>query len=165
MPYLWFLCSPSLLLLLFIFARLLENLWNHFQVIDRAQLYDWDHFLHCPKGSNSKSRYSKLWFLCSAQHIMVIYSCMKYQKNKKYLKQFSSYRADTEITIFNVQRAITSKVGYGCHGSCVLHIIPRCFTFVRNFIKISETGSSLQSWHEYMVEMAIFNIYYLFKGW
>ena len=33
--------------------------------------------------------------------------------SRKYLKQFSSYRADTyikEITIFNVQRAITPKV-------------------------------------------------------
>ena len=34
--------------------------------------------------------------------------------SRKYLKQFSSYRVDTyitEITIFNVQRVITPKVG------------------------------------------------------
>ena len=27
---------------------------NHFQVIERAQGYDWDHYLQCPKGGNSK---------------------------------------------------------------------------------------------------------------
>ena len=26
---------------------------------------------------------------------------------------------------------------------------------------MSETVSNLQSWHEYMIEMAIFNIYYI----
>ena len=25
-------------------------------IIKRAQVYDWDHYLQCPKGSNSKSR-------------------------------------------------------------------------------------------------------------
>ena len=57
-----------------------------------------------PKAGNSE-----LWFLSSAQHIIVIYVCTKLQK---YLKGFSIYRVDTyitEITIFTVQRAITPK--------------------------------------------------------
>ena len=29
---------------------------KHFQDIERAQVYDWDHYLQCPKGGNSKSR-------------------------------------------------------------------------------------------------------------
>ena len=41
---------------------------------------------------------------------------------------------------------------------CVLHIISWCFTLVRSFIKISGTVFNLQSGHEYMVEMAIFNV-------
>ena len=33
-----------------------------------------------------------------------------------------------------------------------------CFIFVSSFVKISRTVSELLSGHEYMVEMAIFNI-------
>ena len=55
---------------------------------------------------------SELWFLCSAYHIKVTDICTKFQEN---ISQFSSYRVDTstcitEITIFNVQKAITPKV-------------------------------------------------------
>ena len=84
--------------------------------------------------------------------------------SRKYLKQFSSYRVDTyitETTTFNVQRVINSKVGLAEFGSCILHLISWCFTFVRKFTKISETFSNIQSWHKYMVEMAIHNIYYV----
>ena len=41
---------------------------------------------------------------------------------------------------------------------CVLHVDSWCFTFVRNFIIISHTVFNLQSGHEYMVEMAMFNV-------
>ena len=57
---LWFLCSTCHLMLLYIFARLQENLWNHFQIIERAQVYDYHHYLQCPKGSNSKAGNSEL---------------------------------------------------------------------------------------------------------
>ena len=33
-----------------------------------------------------------------------------------------------------------------------------CFTFVRNFIKISQMVFNLQSGHDYMVEMVMFNV-------
>ena len=39
-----------------------------------------------------------------------------------------------------------------------MHIISWCFTFVRSFIKISRIVFNLQSRHEYMVEMAMFNV-------
>ena len=41
---------------------------------------------------------------------------------------------------------------------CVLHVVLQCFTFVRNFIKISGTVFKLQCGHKYMVEMAKFNV-------
>ena len=47
----------------------------------------------------------KLWFLCSAPYIIVIYICTKFKEN------ISNGFKVTEITIFNVQRAITPKVG------------------------------------------------------
>ena len=53
-----------------------------------------------PKTGNSE-----LWFLCSAHHIKVIYVCIKFQES------ISNSFQVTEITIFNVQRAITSDVG------------------------------------------------------
>ena len=40
----------------------------------------------------------------------------------------------------------------------VLHVVLGCFTFVRNFIIISRTVFYLLSGHEYMVEMAMFNV-------
>ena len=42
--------------------------------------------------------------------------------------------------------------------SCVLHVVSWCYTFVRSFIKISGTVFNLQSGHEYMVEVAMFNV-------
>ena len=53
-----------------------------------------------------------LWFLCSAHHIMVIYICIKFQEsisNSFQVPEWMTYIK--EITIFNVQRAITPKVG------------------------------------------------------
>ena len=45
------------------------------------------------------------------------------------------------------------------YGSCVLYTLLWCFTFVRNFMKISRTVFNSQSGHQYTVEMAIFNFY------
>ena len=38
----------------------------------------------------------------------------------------------------------------------ILHIFSWCFTFVRNFVKISKAVFNLQSGHMYMVEMTMF---------
>ena len=38
------------------------------------------------------------------------------------------------------------------------HVVSWCFTFVKNFMKISQSVFNLQSGHEYMVEMAMFNV-------
>ena len=89
-------------MLLYIFARLHENLLNHLQVIEMIgiTIYNVQRAV-TPKAGNSKLR-----FLCSAYHIMVICICLKFQKN---ISTADTYI--TEITIFNVQRAITQKVG------------------------------------------------------
>ena len=42
-----------------------------------------------------------------------------------------------EMSMFNVQRAITPKVGKTEFSSCLLHVISWCFTFVRNHNNIS----------------------------
>ena len=58
------------------------------QVIERAQVYDWDHYLQCPKGSNSKS-----WWL----RAMVLVFWTSYHSNIhlhsfKKISQFTSYQ-------------------------------------------------------------------------
>ena len=71
----------------------------------------------------------QFWFLCFAHHIMVIHL---HKVSRKYLKQFSSCSADryiTDITIFNVQRAIATKVKQK-YGLGFLHLLSWCFTFV-----------------------------------
>ena len=59
-----------------------------------------------PRAGNSE-----LWFLCSAYHIMVISTCIKFQGNISNSFQVTEQTHITEITIFNVQRAITPKIG------------------------------------------------------
>ena len=63
-----------------------------------------------------------------------------------------------EMAMFNVQRAIPPKVGktelrFMCSAR---HLM--CFTFVCSFLKISRVVFNLQSGHEHIVEMAMFNV-------
>ena len=69
------------MVLVFYMSSYVAMLQNHFQVIERAQVYDWDHYLQCPKGGTPKAGNSELCFLCSAHHIVVIYICIKFQNN------------------------------------------------------------------------------------
>ena len=62
------------------------------------------------------------------------------------------------FNIYYVESAATPKVVYPELQFCVLQVVLNCFTFVRNYIKISRTVFNLQSGHEYMVEMAMFNV-------
>ena len=72
-------CSTSYLPLHF--ARLQENLWNHFQVIERAHVYDLDHYWQCSRAVTPKAGNSELLFLCFANCIRVMYVCIKFQEN------------------------------------------------------------------------------------
>ena len=63
-----------------------------------------------------------------------------------------------EMAMFNVQRAITPNVGtpelrFLCYAHCLMML----YIYVK-FRKISRTLSELWSGHEYMVEMAMFNV-------
>ena len=56
----------------------------------------------------------------------------------------SGYKYMTEFTIYNVQKAVTPTVGKQEYDSCVLHIVPWCFTHVKVYENIS-TVFTLQS--------------------
>ena len=64
-------------MMLHISMKFHENILNGFQAIERAQNY------HCPisKGNNSKLYRQKLWILCSACHLMMLYICIKFHEN------------------------------------------------------------------------------------
>ena len=108
--------STSYLMSIYIFVRLQEKLWKHFQVIERAHLYNFDHYWQCSKGSNSKSRLFKVMVLvfnksCFANCIMVIYICIQFQENiSRVIKLQSGQKYITQITFFKVQRTITPIV-------------------------------------------------------
>ena len=51
-----------------------------------------------PKAGNSD-----LWFLCSAHHIMVIYTCIKFQENISNSFQVTEQTHITEITNYNIK--------------------------------------------------------------
>ena len=111
-------------------------------------------YLQCPKMATSKADNSELWFLCSAHHIMVIYIRKKLHLqnvSRNYLKQFSSYRADTyipEITIFNVQSTIIPKAGvqqllFLCSALCLimLYICMKFYQNICNSFQLTELTS------------------------
>ena len=65
-------------------------------------------FYNVQRAVTTKSGNSELWFLCSIHLIMVIYSCKKFQENNSF--HVTERTHITDITIFNVQRAITQTV-------------------------------------------------------
>ena len=106
-----------------------------------------------------KAGKSELRILCLANCIMVIYVCIKFQENILNSFQVTEW---TQIFYrnhyFQCLRVITPKEVNQSYGFCALHVLLECFTFVRSFIKISGMGFNLQSGHEQMEEMAMFNV-------
>ena len=83
-----------------------------FSSYKKGASYDWDHYLQCPKDGNSKSTKFRdiVLVFCILYHGDIHF----HKVSRKYLKQFSSYRADTyftEIIIFIVQRDISKSIG------------------------------------------------------
>ena len=88
----------------------------------------------------------------------MLYICVKFYKNI-----CNSFQL-TELTRVYGRDGYFQYLLYSKSGNsksrlhCVLHILSWCFTFVKNFMKISQTVFNLQSRHKYMVEMAMFNV-------
>ena len=61
------------------------------------------------------------------------------------------------FNIYYVQSNSKKQVNQS-YGFCIPHIVSWCFTFVRNFIIISQKVFNLQSGHEHIVEMAMFKV-------
>ena len=75
------------------------------------------------------------------------------------LKLQSGHKYLVEMPMFNVQRALTLKVGQAelWFMSSALYVVE--LKIVWSFIKISGRVANLESGHKYIVEKAIFNIY------
>ena len=120
-------------------------------------------FFTIPKGDNSKSGYFRVMILvfCTSYHGDI----HLHKVSRKYLKQFSSYRVGYlyhRNHYFQCSEGHNSKIRLNrvtvlvflCTSSHdALHLC-------EVFIKIFEMVSNLQSWYEYLVEKAIFSIYY-----
>ena len=74
-PDLWFLCSTC-----------------HLMLLQRAHVYDWDHYLQCPKGNNSKSRQTRVTVY---EFCMLNEGLNLCEVSSKYLQQFPTYTAGT----------------------------------------------------------------------
>ena len=70
----------------------------------------------------------------------------------------SGHEYMVEMTMFNVKRAITPKVSNQSYSSCVLHIVLMVFYICVKFRENITNGIELWSKHDYMVEMAMFNV-------
>ena len=140
-------------MVLYICENFHNNIWNSFPLTDRIQVHGRNGYVQCSKGNNSKSRQTRQFlFMCSAYSLLVLYICVKFHE---------MYRADeyTEwlFSISTMFKRPLSKNRLTRNSFCVLHIVSWYFTFVRNFIIIPQVFN-LQSRHQYMVEMALFNV-------
>ena len=118
----------------------------------------WITFDNVQSAVAPKAGKSELRFLCFANCIMEIYICIKFQENI-----WSSFQV-TECTqrYYRNHYLKTSKGHISkSYPSCVLHLVSLCFTFVWSSIKIFGMVFNVQSGYKYIVEIAVFNIYYV----
>ena len=66
---------------------------EHFSSTEWTQIYYRNHYFQSSKGHTPKVGLLELCFLCSAPRLMMLYIFVDF--HKKYLEQFSTYRADT----------------------------------------------------------------------
>ena len=142
---LWFLFSAHCLIMLYICTKSHENISNISKLWSGH-----DFWLKITKGYNSVNNVGRVTVLvlCTlsddALHL--------YQVLWKYLYWFQSYRADT-ISALKISKGHNSvNKCRQSYGSCSLHIVWWCFTFVPSLVKISLTGSELWSGHDFCTQ-------------
>ena len=95
----------------------------------------------------------ELWFLCSAHRLcwlLFVWSFMKVPWTVFELQRGHGHI--TKSTIFNFKGPLLQKYTIQSYGSCTLHIVSCCFTFVLSFMKISQTVLELQSGHDFVTD-------------
>ena len=166
-PELPFLCSAPCLMMLYICVKFHQNIWNGFQLTEQTQVHSrngYFQYLLCSTGRNSKSRVTWVTYFvfCMLFHgpgswcYTFVRSCIKISWMVFNLQ--SGHEYIVQMGMFNHQRAITQKVGKPELQFMCFVCRSWCFIFVWSFLKISGTVFNLQSGHEYMVEMAMFNV-------
>ena len=113
------------------------------------------------KAVTPKVGKSELWFLCFANCTIVIYVCIKFQENIS-----NSFHVIEWTQIYNRNHYFQSSKGRNSKRRLTRVTLLMFCTSVYDAlhlceIKISGTVFNLQSGHKYIVEMAIFNIYYV----
>ena len=152
-----FLCFANCIIMIYICIKFQENILNSFQVTEWTQIYMYyrNHYFQSSKGRNSKSRLTTVTVLvfCSSSHD-ALHLC---EVSLKYLEVFNLHSRHKYI----VETLLCSK---GCNSKSRLTRVT-LFVFCtlshyifRSFIKIFGMVFNLQSWHKYMVEMAMFNV-------
>ena len=69
---------------------------------------------------------SELWFLCSACRLMVFKVCVKFHENMS--RGFKVMKRTRKLLTHKGQEA--QKLENQSYGSCVLHVLSWCLTFV-----------------------------------
>ena len=147
-------------MVIYICIEFQENISNSSQVTEWTQI---NHYVQSSKGHNLKSRVTKvmvLVFCISSQN--ALHLC---EVSSKYLEQFHItewthvHSRNGYFQYLLCSKGATPKVGlpelwFLCSAHCLIVLL----LFLRNFIIISLTVFNFQSGHEYMVELAIFNV-------
>ena len=126
-----------------------HNISNGFQLTEWTRVHSrngYFQYLLCSKGCNSKSRLSRVCFLCSACCRMVLYICEKFHHNSSNGFQPTEWILYMiEMAMFNVQRAIAPKVGkpelwFMCSAHCFI-VFYTCVKFCANTLDSTSYGA------------------------
>ena len=134
-------------------SHLCEISWKYlkrfFLFTKQTRVHGGNGYVQCSMGNNSKSRQTRvlLHMFCILPH-GTLYLC---EVLWIYLKQYqllSGQKYMVEMAMFKGQELL--KQTNQSYGSCVLHVVSWCFTFVCSFVKKSQTVSELWSRHKIM---------------
>ena len=123
-------------------------------------------YLLCSKGRNSKSRLTRVTFFFLFCFLHIVSWGFIFVRN--FISQMvfnlqSRYKYMVEMTMFNVQMAITPKVckselQFICSASSLIVHLHQAYLY------LVQSSMKIQSGHEFTVESAFFSISTMLKG-
>ena len=155
-----FLCSACCFMELFIWEKFHQNIWNCFQLTERTGVHGRNGYVQYSIGNNFKNRQTRVTVhvFCTSSH-SALHMCeaslkksqmvFNLKSGQKYMvfNLQSGHKYMVEMAMFNLQRAITSKVGkpelqFMCSARRLI-VLYICV------VKISPMVSELWSWHKW----------------
>ena len=132
-----------------------EGILNGFCVTEQTQPYRKIYHFQFQRTITLKIRNPELRFLHSSRRHILLYICIKFHDNISnafWVTEWPRF-CDRQTALFSISKGHNSeKYAIQSYGSCALHVVSCCFTFVWSFMKISQTVFELQSGHDFVTD-------------